>query len=186
MKSLTALLLLSLLPGLFAVDLPNLKNESDWTIRFPAKRHQSYRVVEYSRSEGTAAELTVSPGVFPDTELLLKTPVPVAQNAAEFQGSVGIRLKADSPAGFVAVSVRFEDASGGVRQFRKTVKLRPGRFETIRIPVGETVRPDRVWGNRNKTITYPVTFIGLKFDYNPDVKSLKLTMDQLNWESVKP
>ncbi len=183
LSAIASLLILSC--GMFAADLPNLKNETDWTLRFPVKRHQSYQVVEYSKSEGNAAELTVKPEIFPYTELQLKTPVVVAEKAEEFNGTIGIRLKADNVAGFVAVSARFEDGAGEIRQYRKVVKLRSGQFETILIPAGENVRPDRIWGNRGRTITYPVKFIGLKFDYNPTVSSLKLTMDNLKWESSK-
>ena len=185
MKSLFALCLLLLTCGVFAVDLPNLKKETDWMLRFPVKRHQSYKVVEYSGNEGIAAEVTAEPSVFPYTELLLKNPVAVAEKAEDFNGTVGIRLKADKVAGFVAVSARFEDGAGEIRQFRKVVKLRSGRFETILIPAGENVRPERIWGNRGRTITYPVKFIGLKFDYNPSVPTLKLTMENLKWEASR-
>ena len=185
MKSLLAVCLVFLSCLMFAVDLPSLKNETDWSLRFPVKRHQSYKIVEYSKSEGTAAELTVQPEIFQYAELLLKTPVAVAETAEDFHGTIGIRLKADNVGGFVAVSARFEDEAGEIRQFRKVVKLRPGRFETILIPAGKDVRPDRVWGNRNRTITGPVKFIGLKFDCNPLVKNLKLTIDNLNWETTK-
>lgn len=185
MKSLSAALLLLLSAGLFAVELTSLKNVSDWIIRFPVKRHQTYKLIQYSRKEGSAAEITAVPNVFKYTELLLKEPVAIAEKQEEFEGAVSIRLKADNTAGFVAVSARFEDRAGEVRQFQKIVKLRPGQFETVRIPAGWNVRPERVWGNRDKNIDYPVRFTGLKFDYNPAVSSLKLTMDDLKWENLK-
>ena len=57
--------------------------------------------------------------------------------------------------------------------------------ETVLIPAGATVHPDRIWGNRGRTITYPVKFLGLKFDCNPTAAELKLTMDNLKWETSK-
>ncbi len=186
MKFFAAACLLLLSCGMFAVDLPGLKNETAWALRFPGKRHQSYKVVEYSRSSGgAAAELSVKPEVFQYAELLLRTPVVAAEKAEDFNGAVEIQLKADNPAAFVAVSARFEDAAGEIRQFRKVVKLRPGRVETVLIPAGATVHPDRIWGNRGRTITYPVKFLGLKFDCNPTAAELKLTMDNLKWETSK-
>lgn len=170
----------------FAAEIASPKQAGAWNLRFPGKRHQAFSVEQYSRKEGSAAEIKAEPKVFKYSELQLEQPVQIAERPEDFNGNLVLKLKPDTPEAFFAVSADFVDRTGEVFRFRKILKPRPGVVETVRIPAGNKVHPFRVYdGNLNRQIDYPVSFKGLRFDYNSTEKPIRLTVDDVKWEAAK-
>ena len=148
---------------LSGVEIANPKQAGAWNLRFPGKRHQTFRVEQYSQKEGAAAEIKAEPHIFKYSELQLEQPVVIAERPEDFQGELVLKFRPDTPETFAA-----------------------GAMETVRIPAGDRVRPFRVLGgNLNREIDYPVSFKGLRFDYNPSEKPIRLTVEDVQWKAEK-
>ena len=172
--------------ALSGVEIANPKQAGAWNLSFPGKRHQTFRVEQYSQKEGAAAEIKAEPHIFKYSELQLEQPVVIAERPEDFRGELVLKFRPDTPETFAAVSAEFVDRSGEVFRFRKALRPRPGAMETVRIPAGDRVRPFRVLGgNLNREIDYPVSFKGLRFDYNPSEKPIRLTVEDVQWKAEK-
>lgn len=172
--------------ALSGAEIASPKQTGAWNLRFPGRRHQTFRIKQYSQKEGTAAEIKAEPRVFKYSELLLEQPVVIAERPEDFRGELVLKFRPDTPETFAAVSAEFTDRSGEVFRFRKALRPRPGAMETVRIPAGDGVRPFRVLGgNLNREIDYPVFFKGLRFDYNPSEKPIRLTVEDVQWKAEK-
>ena len=119
---------------LSGVEIANPKQAGAWNLRFPGKRHQTFRVEQYSQKEGAAAEIKAEPHIFKYSELQLEQPVVIAERPEDFRGELVLKFRPDTPETFAAVSAEFVDRSGEVFRFRKALRPRPGAMENVRIP----------------------------------------------------
>ena len=89
---------------LSGVEIANPKQAGAWNLRFPGKRHQTFRVEQYSQKEGAAAEIKAEPHIFKYSELQLEQPVVIAERPEDFQGELVLKFRPDTPETFAAVS----------------------------------------------------------------------------------
>lgn len=150
----------------------------EWRLGDAVNRGQTFSAIDYSPENGRLLQVKMVPARFFYLELVRLKPITVARSGDELPERFSLELFVEPANALLAVSVRIQDSSGEVFQYKQHIRSRSGTWRTIEIPLKT---PCNVWGgNQDKIIDFPVRFLGLAVECNKlETQECKLLFGKL-------
>ena len=155
-----------------------------WKVASPERTGQKVEIVDYSQEVGKVIRISMNPATFPYTEMIPQRGFRVASSAEEFNGTISFDLFSDHPEAILTTGLRLLDANNEVFQYSKPVKLTPGQWQKITIPLNPNVDAASIFGgDKNRKLDYPVRILSFLVDCRRDFSGpLMIYIDNLQWE----
>lgn len=154
-----------------------------WKVVNPEKTGQKLEIVDYSQEVGKVIRISMNPATFPYTEMIPQRGFRIASSADEFNGTISFDLFSDHPEAILTTGIRLLDANNEVFQYSKPVKLAPGQWQKITIPLNPNIDAASIFGgDKNRKLDYPVRILSFLVDCRRNFSEpLMIYLDHVQW-----